>query len=140
MTRGLIGCLRWYHAHIVPVAPPSISVIVPASVTVAANSSAVLDLHASGEPPPSVRWSKGGEVLVTGSRVLVTETLSLVITNLQLSDAGIYVARVYNPIGFQEVVFSVSVYGEFLCCFIAVICANCRFVQRNRSARHLSTV
>nr|XP_006815319.1 PREDICTED: protein turtle homolog A-like [Saccoglossus kowalevskii] len=70
-------------------APPTFSETSPSRVTFTPGSDMVLHCQATGNPPPSVLWKKGGTVLVTSLRTTVTAN-SLTVHKVGPSDNGAY--------------------------------------------------
>ncbi|XP_043471830.1 obscurin isoform X6 [Leptopilina heterotoma] len=65
--------------------------------------SAMLDLQVKGYPKPDIKWTKNGEEIVAGGRIKYLwedeESLSLVIKNVTVQDAGTYVIKAKNELG-----------------------------------------
>ncbi|XP_034942777.1 obscurin isoform X3 [Chelonus insularis] len=70
---------------------------------VSAGGSAMLDLQVKGFPKPDITWTKDGKEIVAGGRIKYLwedeESLSLVIKNVTIDDAGTYVVRAKNELG-----------------------------------------
>lgn len=70
---------------------------------VTAGGSAMLDLRIKGYPKPDIKWTKDGAELITGGRIRYLwedeESLSLVIKNVVVDDAGIYTIKARNELG-----------------------------------------
>lgn len=70
---------------------------------VTAGGSAMLDLRIKGYPKPDIKWTKDGAELITGGRIRYLwedeESLSLVIKNVLVDDAGIYTIKARNELG-----------------------------------------
>ncbi|XP_043277218.1 obscurin isoform X4 [Venturia canescens] len=70
---------------------------------VSAGGSAMLDLQVKGYPKPDITWTKDGQEIVAGGRIKYLwedeESLSLVIKNVTVQDAGTYVIRAKNELG-----------------------------------------
>lgn len=68
-----------------------------------AGGSAMLDLQVKGYPKPDIKWTKDGQEIVAGGRIKYLwedeESLSLVIKNVTVQDAGTYVIRAKNELG-----------------------------------------
>ena len=75
------------------VTPPSI-ITQPASQTVAAGASATLSVTAVGSPPLSYLWRFNNAPLLPATNAM------LVLTNVQIANAGSYSVMVSNPFGF----------------------------------------
>jgi hypothetical protein len=74
------------------VLPPVITAA-PQSLTVLVGSNATFSVAASGTPPFSYQWVRGGVALTNN------DTPTLTITNATLVDAGSYFVQVFNPAG-----------------------------------------
>jgi pectate lyase/pectin methylesterase-like acyl-CoA thioesterase len=82
-----------------PDIPPAITTQ-PVSQAVVAGSNVSFTVAASGTPPLSYQWRKNGAPLAGAAAGATTETLAL--SNVQLSDAGIYSVVVSNSAGTIE--------------------------------------
>ncbi|XP_053597033.1 obscurin isoform X2 [Microplitis demolitor] len=73
---------------------------------VSAGGSAMLDLQVRGFPKPDIKWSKDGKEIVAGGRIKYLwedeESVSLVIKNVTVEDAGTYTIRAKNELGEDE--------------------------------------
>jgi O-glycosyl hydrolase len=76
-------------------APPNIA-MQPTNLTVAVGGEAAMAVVADGTAPLSYQWSLGGTNLVAATNSV------LVITNVQLSDAGSYAVEVSNAFGSEQ--------------------------------------
>ncbi|XP_033229348.1 obscurin isoform X3 [Belonocnema kinseyi] len=65
--------------------------------------SAMLDLQVKGFPKPDIKWTKDGKEIIAGGRIKYLwedeESMSLVIKNVTVQDAGTYVIRAKNELG-----------------------------------------
>ncbi|XP_057331169.1 obscurin-like isoform X7 [Microplitis mediator] len=70
---------------------------------VSAGGSAMLDLQVKGFPKPDIKWTKDGKEIVAGGRIKYLwedeESVSLVIKNVTVEDAGTYTVRAKNELG-----------------------------------------
>ncbi|KAJ8674084.1 hypothetical protein QAD02_005346, partial [Eretmocerus hayati] len=70
---------------------------------VRAGGAAMLDLQVKGFPKPNIMWTKDGQEIVPGGRIKYLwedeESLSLVIKNVTVQDAGVYKIRAKNELG-----------------------------------------
>ncbi|XP_044576089.1 obscurin isoform X6 [Cotesia glomerata] len=70
---------------------------------VSAGGSAMLDLQVKGFPKPDIKWSKDGKEIIAGGRIKYLwedeESLSLVIKNVTVEDAGTYTVIAKNNLG-----------------------------------------
>lgn len=68
-----------------------------------AGGSAMLDLQVKGYPKPDIHWSKDGKEILAGGRIKYLwedeESLSLVIKNVTIQDAGTYIISAKNNLG-----------------------------------------
>ncbi|XP_044021283.1 obscurin isoform X3 [Aphidius gifuensis] len=68
-----------------------------------AGGSAMLDFQVKGFPKPDIHWSKDGKEILAGGRIKYLwedeESLSLVIKNVTVQDAGTYVITAKNNLG-----------------------------------------
>lgn len=71
----------------------------PASLTATAGSAVNLSVEATGDQPLGYQWRKNGLDLADGARLSGSSSANLVISNLQLADAGHYTVEVTNPYG-----------------------------------------
>ena len=75
-----------------PVAPTAVA-IQPASLSVAEGESATFALKASGSPSLSFQWK------FNGTNIPAASNTSIILTNVQLAEAGNYSAAVSNSVG-----------------------------------------
>jgi hypothetical protein len=80
-------------------APAIVTQPQPSTVSIQLGGNATFAVVASGDPPLSYLWRKGGVPLSDGGRLSGTTTPSLTISNLVMSDAGQYSVLVANAIG-----------------------------------------
>ncbi|KAL7294623.1 hypothetical protein TKK_0011927 [Trichogramma kaykai] len=70
---------------------------------VSTGGSAMLDLQVKGFPKPNIKWTKNGQEILAGGRIKYLwedeESLSLVIKNVTVEDAGIYKIYAKNELG-----------------------------------------
>ncbi|XP_051165305.1 obscurin isoform X5 [Leptopilina boulardi] len=70
---------------------------------VSVGGSAMLDLQVKGYPKPDIKWTKDGKEIIAGGRIKYLwedeESLSLVIKNVTVQDAGTYVIKAKNELG-----------------------------------------
>ncbi len=78
--------------------PPTISGQ-PQNLTNVVGSTATLVVEASGSRPLSYQWHKDADALAEGGRVAGSRSAKLIITNVQMSDAGSYAVVVSNAFG-----------------------------------------
>ncbi|KAH0623226.1 hypothetical protein JD844_031302 [Phrynosoma platyrhinos] len=72
----------------------------PINQTVAIDSTAQLQCHVTGNPLPSIQWLKDGERIVgSDPRISLLDNGMLQITNLQISDSGLYVCIATSSTG-----------------------------------------
>ncbi|XP_042332175.1 roundabout homolog 3 isoform X5 [Sceloporus undulatus] len=72
----------------------------PTNQTVAIDSTAQLQCHVTGNPLPSIQWLKDGERIVgSDPRISLLDNGMLQITNLQISDSGLYVCIATSSTG-----------------------------------------
>jgi formylglycine-generating enzyme required for sulfatase activity len=93
-----IGFRAVLTADLNPPVPPSVSAH-PQSRTVGAGTNVVFTVAATGTPPLTYQWRKGGVNLADGGRVNGVTTTNLTITSVQISDAGSYDVVVSNAAG-----------------------------------------
>ena len=79
-------------------APPVITQQ-PTDQSVAAGGEAMFQVTASGTPAPTYQWQKDGANLSDGGRVSGATSQMLMITNVQVGDAGAYRVIVTNALG-----------------------------------------
>ncbi len=92
LVSNLFGSTNSSNALLTVGVPPSI-VLQPANQTVRVGESATFTTLASGTPPLSYQWSFNGTNLAAATNTV------LVITNVQLANAGAYAAQVSNAFG-----------------------------------------
>ncbi len=85
---------------------PPIVVIQPTNLAVPVGGVAMFNVMADGTPPLSYQWS------FNGTNLLEATNSVLVITNVQLSDAGNYAVAVANAFGSEESSNAVLIVGE----------------------------
>ena len=61
-----------------------------------------MHLQVDGDPHPTVRWSKDGDVLESGKRIKVVAGKGLRLLNVHPTDAGVYVCTAENDAGSVE--------------------------------------
>nr|XP_056716010.1 roundabout homolog 3 isoform X10 [Euleptes europaea] len=72
----------------------------PTNQTLALDSTAQLQCHVTGNPLPSIQWLKDGQRIVgSDPRVSLLDNGTLQITNLQVSDSGLYVCVATSSTG-----------------------------------------
>ncbi|XP_043390034.1 roundabout homolog 3 isoform X7 [Chelonia mydas] len=72
----------------------------PANQTLAVDATAQLQCHVTGNPLPSVQWLKDGEQVVgRDPRVSLLDNGTLQITNMQVTDSGLYVCVATSSTG-----------------------------------------
>lgn len=80
------------------------------SVAVDEGTLVLLPCDATGVPQPSITWDHGGKALPGhDERVVQLSTGALKITNVSLSDAGLYHCRATNKVGEDEKIVELSV-------------------------------
>ncbi|KAK5968521.1 Twitchin [Trichostrongylus colubriformis] len=87
--------------------PPKI-VEVPENVTVVEHETAVLQCKVEGDPPPTVRWSKGNREILNGGRFRhmtdgETNTVSLALLKCRSQDDGPYTLTIENEHGSDSI-------------------------------------
>ncbi|XGW29138.1 hypothetical protein V3C99_008720 [Haemonchus contortus] len=87
--------------------PPRI-VEVPENVTVVEQETAVLQCKVEGDPPPTVRWSKGNREIMNGGRFRhmtdgETNTVSLALLKCRSQDDGAYTLTIENAHGSDSI-------------------------------------
>ena len=70
--------------------PPPIIELGPANQTLPLKSTASLPCRAVGTPTPKVNWHKDGQLVQLGNRITMASNGTLLIEDLQKSDAGMY--------------------------------------------------
>ncbi|KAM6946040.1 coiled-coil domain-containing protein 141 [Aplochiton taeniatus] len=89
--------------HVPPCAPGPPGFRKPlASATVMGGSPVTLEVKVTGEPEPTLTWSRDGEVLFSGPRLVLTQKdskHSLFIESASLSDVGLYEVEARNTHG-----------------------------------------
>lgn len=70
--------------------PPPIIELGPANQTLPQKSQASLPCRAVGTPTPKINWHKDGQLVQLGNRITMSSNGSLLIDDLQKSDAGMY--------------------------------------------------
>jgi len=87
--------------------PPKID-ITPSAQPVVEGNGTTLFCNATGNPPPSIAWTKQGSITVLSS----SETLTL--TNLMREDNGaVYRCKVKNNVGSAEATATITVWCEY---------------------------
>uniref|UniRef100_A0A8C4YQD9 Roundabout guidance receptor 3 n=1 Tax=Gopherus evgoodei TaxID=1825980 RepID=A0A8C4YQD9_9SAUR len=72
----------------------------PANQTLAVDATAQLQCHVSGNPLPSIQWLKDGQQVVgRDPRVSLLDNGTLQITNVQVTDSGLYVCVATSSTG-----------------------------------------
>ena len=71
----------------------------PAGCSVNIGQSVTLSVAATGNPAPAYQWQKGGVNVTNGSNVFGATTPTLMLTNVQVTDAGNYTVVVTNLAG-----------------------------------------
>ncbi|XP_067419291.1 roundabout homolog 3 [Emydura macquarii macquarii] len=72
----------------------------PANQTLTADATAQLQCHVTGNPLPSIQWLKDGQRVVgSDPRVSLLDNGTLQITNVQVSDSGLYVCVATSSTG-----------------------------------------
>ncbi|KAM6431803.1 roundabout homolog 3 isoform 2-T2 [Liasis olivaceus] len=72
----------------------------PTNQTLAIDSTALLQCHVTGNPLPSIQWLKDGQRIVgSDPRMSLLDNGTLQITNLQISDSGLYVCIATSSTG-----------------------------------------
>lgn len=92
----------------------------PEPVTVAAGDSAAFHCKPPrGEPEPKVLWRKSGTPVAAGGRITATDEGDLLISSVQVTDAGDYTCLALNKGGERESVpATLTVLGMFVLCLI----------------------
>ena len=86
--------------------PPEI-VTAPSNKTVTEGNGATLFCNATGNPPPSIAWTKQGRNTVLST----SDTLTL--TNLRKGDNGaVYICKVQNNLGSKEAYATITVLSK----------------------------
>ena len=85
----------------------------PGDQTVAVSQSAIFTCEATGNPLPSITWSRGGGVSLTTGVEAITLTptsvqSNLTISNAQIGDTGSYYCVASNDIGSPSQSISVN--------------------------------
>lgn len=89
---------------------------IPANVTLNSTNTARLDCAATGDPPPQIAWQKDGGNDFTAARerrmhVMPTDDVFF-ITNVKISDQGVYTCTAENPAGIIKANATLTVYGK----------------------------
>ncbi|XP_007433382.1 roundabout homolog 3 [Python bivittatus] len=72
----------------------------PMNQTLAIDSTALLQCHVTGNPLPSIQWLKDGQrIMGSDPRMSLLDNGTLQITNLQISDSGLYVCIATSSTG-----------------------------------------
>ncbi|KAM9795151.1 immunoglobulin superfamily member 10 [Neosynchiropus ocellatus] len=97
---------------------PHITTLTPASVSVLAEGNVVLDCKATGNPEPTVAWTKvstGATIPANsrhGGRFEVLKNGTFVIKTVQLQDRGQYLCTAQNRFGSDRMVMTLAVQTE----------------------------
>ena len=102
-----IHCVFFIHCAL---GPPS-STVVPDRLSVVAGVRVMFECLVLAEPSFTVEWLFNDMVLATGGRFDLTNPVSLVITNISLSDTGQYSCNSSNVHGFDIAVAVLTVQG-----------------------------
>lgn len=76
-----------------------------------------LRCRAEGNPRPEITWYKDG-IPIRNSENALVEGFSLKLYNLQESDEGRYMCRVFNKLGSINFTYSITVIGELRVCLL----------------------
>ncbi|MCX6874714.1 MAG: cadherin-like beta sandwich domain-containing protein [Verrucomicrobia bacterium] len=88
-----------FHSVALAVTQPPIITTQPASVTVNQGGTATLSVVAAGTAPLTYQWRKNGADLTNTGNISGTNTATLILTNVQLTDASSYSAVVTDANG-----------------------------------------
>ncbi|XP_009071332.1 PREDICTED: hemicentin-1-like, partial [Acanthisitta chloris] len=94
---------------------PPVITVEPMETVVEAGATAVLNCQASGEPPPTIRWSRQGLAVASDDRVTILSNGSLRIAAAQREDTAEYECEARNLMGsvLLRVPLTVQVHGGF---------------------------
>ncbi|KAG7481546.1 hypothetical protein MATL_G00068150 [Megalops atlanticus] len=83
-------------------APPFVEVW-PVLATVPLGSAVWFQCQVSGHPPPSIKWSKQGQSVITGGKVTIAErNATLYISSVKSYDKGFYTCEASNVVGHAQ--------------------------------------
>ena len=85
--------------------------IIPTSFETASGSSPLVPCKASGDPPPSIRWTKDKKHLPSNFMVFSNGSLSMKL--VQKKDEGSYICTASNDADKVSTTITVNVYGMF---------------------------
>ena len=91
-------------------APPSITEY-PSDLVVAAGTTATFLCTFWADPEPTVEW-RFGEVVITGTRYVVSPSGALTVATVTLDDAGVYICNVSNTYGWENASAELTVQGR----------------------------
>lgn len=100
----------------ISLAGPPLITVEPVETVIEAGATAMLNCQANGEPPPTIKWSRQGHLVVSDERVTVLSNGSLRIVAAQKEDTSEYECVARNLMGSVLVRVPLTVQGRCAKC------------------------